>query len=329
MLKKIVFGNGDAFITDNETKTKIIDWLYNKLDLSKHRYNVLNNIQKLQYLQENPHYVSPNFKGFNYLLIMTMIQDKKYCVLIDRKKLSYHKNQLDMKTISIIQVHMKTSDSIFRGTIFDGKMVSNGKVFLIQDCFYLMGNKILDIMMQDKINQLDSILSSHFRKDNLPYCNNFEFKLNKLYGYDELEKLISSLSTLSIQNNGIIFFPSTSGITTIYTEKKVEKVTINTTNNEVIEQKSYHIIKDFIEFLKSRSYSYEEGSKTKSLWLSRTNVPDVYDISEKENGEKEGIALIPNLKISQMCDDVINDTPIRFNCVFCNKFKKWIPLNRC
>ena len=61
--------------------------------------------------------------------------------------------------------------------------------------------------------------------------------------------------------------------------------------------------------------------------LSRTIIHDVYDISENENGDKEGIALIPNLKTSQLCDDIINDKPVKFNCIFSMKFKKWIPLN--
>jgi hypothetical protein len=332
MLKKIVFGSGDGFITDYETKIKIIDWLYDTIDLSKHRYNILNNTIKLKFLQENPHYVSPNFKGFNYLLIMLTIDNKKYCVAIDRRKLSYHKSQLDMKTIMVTQINMNVDNiNIYKGTVFDGKLIidmnNNRSVFLIQDCFHLMGKKLLDMEMQDKMIHLDNIITMHFKKmESNRYCKNFEFKLNKLYTYDDLEKLINSLATLSIPNNGLIFYPKTSGITVLYTEKKVEKVTINS-NNEIIEQKSYHIIKNFIEFLKSRTYSYEENSKMKSFWLSRTNIPDVYDISEKEYGEKEGIAMIPNLKTSQMCDETIGDDPVRFNCIYNTKFKKWIPLN--
>lgn len=45
----------------------------------------------------------------------------------------------------MVKVHMKVSDSIFDGTIFDGKLIesSNKFIFLIQDCFYLMGKKYL------------------------------------------------------------------------------------------------------------------------------------------------------------------------------------------
>ena len=55
---------------------------------------------------------------------------------------------------------------------------------------------------------------------------------------------------------------------------------------------------------------------------------DVYDIADKENGDKQSIALIPNLKTSQMCDELVGEEPVRFNCAFSNKFKKWIPLEK-
>ncbi len=328
MLKKFTIGSGDGYLVDYEAKNKIIDYLYSKLDLSKYRYIMLNNMQKLKFLHDNEHYVSPNFRGYNYLLIMLTINNNQYCVAIDRKKLSYHKSQLDMKTIQVIQVNLKATDTIYNGTMFDGKIIqTKGEhIFLIQDCYYLMGNKMFEMEMGQKMAQLDTILKTHFKKDKTPYCGNFEFKLNKLCKYTELENLIGNLSTLTIPTNGIIFYPRFSGVNVLHIEKKSDKIDINTSNNEVIEQKSFHIIHDFVNFLKSRTYSYESNGKHKIYWLSRTLIPDVYDISENANGEKEGIALVPNLKISQLCDNIITDKPVKFNCVYSNKFKKWIPL---
>jgi hypothetical protein len=189
-----------------------------------------------------------------------------------------------------------------------------------------MGNNMLKVVMNQKMIQLDNTIKNHFKKDKISCCSNFELKINKLCTYQELENLINNLPKLSIGTNGIIFYPKFSGINNIHIEKKNEKVNIITNNNETIEQKTYHIIYDFVNFLKARSYSYESNEKTKVLWLSRTIIADVYDISEKEHGEKEGIALVPNLKISQMCDDIIKDTPCKFNCIYSNKFKKWIPI---
>ena len=229
MLKKIVLGGSDATVVSLDVKNKVIDYLYSKLDLSKHRYIMLNNIQKLKFLQDNEHYVSPNFKGYNYLLIMITINDIQYCVTIDRKKLSYHKSQLDMKTIFVNQITMKTTDSLYMGTIFDGKLIqsNNDNIFLIQDCFYLMGKKLLDMEMKEKMTYIDSILKNNFRKDKGSYCSNFEFKLNKLYDYNELESLIENLPKLSISTNGLVFYPKFSGVTNLHIEKKNDKVDIH------------------------------------------------------------------------------------------------------
>jgi hypothetical protein len=330
MNKKVVIGNSDGFLVDYDTKQKAIDWLYSRLDLSKYRYIMLNNVSKLKFLQDHEHYVSPNFKGYNYLLMMLKINDKNLCLAIDRKKLSYHKNQLDMKTIQVIQINIKTTEIMFHGTIYDGKLIkssNNQYVYLIQDCFYLMGNKMLDVEMNEKMNKLDTILKNNFKKDKISYCNNFEFKLNKLYNYKELEELIKNLYSLSIETNGLLFYPKISGINILYLDKKTDKVEIESKNCEIIEQKSYNIIHNFVDFLKSRKYSYESNGKYKTFWLSRTIVPDVYDLTENVNDEKIGIALVPNLKISHMCDDLIKDEPVKFNCIFSTKFKKWIPLN--
>ena len=233
-----------------------------------------------------------------------------------------------MKTIFVNQITMKTTDSLYMGTIFDGKLIqsNNDNIFLIQDCFYLMGKKLLDMEMKEKMTYIDSILKNNFRKDKSPYCSNFEFKLNKLYDYNELESLIENLPKLSISTNGLVFYPKFSGVTNLHIEKKNDKVDISSNNKEVIEQKSYHIIHNFVDFLKSREYGYESNGKNKILWLSRTLIPDVYDIAEKENGDKEGIALIPNLKTSQMCDNLVSEKPVKFNCIFSNKFKKWMPI---
>ena len=39
-----------------------------------------------------------------------------------------------------------------------------------------------------------------------------------------------------------------------------------------------------------------------------------YTVVNKENGDKLGIALVPNLKTSLLCSEMINDKSIEFNC---------------
>ena len=79
-------GNSEAtIINDLSIKNKIIDYLFNSLEMSKYRFNMLDNLQKLNFLKDNIHYVSPNFKGFNYFLIFTKINNINQCFVIDKK----------------------------------------------------------------------------------------------------------------------------------------------------------------------------------------------------------------------------------------------------
>jgi len=227
MGRKIHIGNNDGILLDdkeNDIRVKVLDYLYNTINLSKFRYNILDNIQKLKFLQENEHYVSPNYKGLSFLFVFINILDKPYAVLINRRKLSYHRNQVDMKIVQIIKLFVHTNLNIYSGTIFDGKIVQkdNKSYFLIQDCFCVMNKKIIDMELENKMMYLNDLINTNFSNSNV--CENFIFKLNKIYYYNDIPELINQMSDNPISSNGLIFFPKTSGITVIYIEKKNEKV---------------------------------------------------------------------------------------------------------
>jgi len=271
--------------------------------------------------------------NINYLLILLNIDSKNISCLIDRKKLSYHKSQLDMKTIQITNISIECDSILYKGTIFDGKLIQNNSetIFLIQDCFYYMNNNMLSIDMIIKLQEINSIINTYINKESIKLLNGLKIlnsnnkiilKINTLHNYDNLENIINNLSNSKLPTNGLIFYPPISGINILYIDKKIDKVV-----NNIINCDSYDLINNYINFLLSRTYSYELNiEKSKVLWLSKTIIPDVYDISENENSEKISIALIPNLKISYMCDNLINDKPIPFNCIYSLKFKKWIPI---
>lgn len=330
MGKKINFGSGDGYIlndSDKDIKHKVIDYLYNSLQLSNYRYIILDTIQKLKNLQENVHYVSPNYKGLNYFLIFLTISTKQLCVVIDRKKLSYHKNQIDFKNISIIKIFINTTDNIYSGSIFCGKLIQkeNKYYFLIQDCFYLMGKKIIDMELDQKMIYLNDIIKNNFSNKNI--CDNFYLKLNKLYKYGELTNLIKNIiPNCNILNNGLLFLPPYSGISVLYIEKRIEKIEIDSTQNEKISNTTFDIITNYTQYLEQRTYSYEKNNKKKILWIMKTNLPDVYYLYENLNENKIGIAHIPNIKISLLCAKIIGLQPIQFNCIYNNAFNKWIPL---
>jgi hypothetical protein len=328
MVKKINIGEAEGLLlVENDIKVKIIDYLFNTINLSKLRYGILDSIQKLKFLQENEHYVTPNYKGLNYFLLFTTIMNKQYAVLINRKKLSYHRNQIDMKNVFIVKIQVNTNMNVFSGTLFDGKIIQkdNKYHFLIHDCFCALGKKILEMEMEQKMLYLNDIINSNLSANS---CDNFTFKLNKLYKYNDLPELVGKIiPSCGIESNGIIFYPKQSGNSIIHIERKIEKITIESSQSEVIESKTFDLIYNFTEFLKSRVYSYEKENKHKVFLISKTSIPDVYDLYNKKDEPKIGIAHIPNLKISQYCANNIINPYTKVNCVYNSEFDKWIPLN--
>lgn len=318
---------------DNKYKHIIIDNLYSKVDLSKYRYNLLNTIERLENLKNIQHYVSPNYKGKNYLLILLKINKNNInnfpiACLIDRKKLSYHKTQIDINNIEIIELSMKFPDSLYNGTIFDGKLIQNNdySTFIIQDSFYYKGHNMLSLNMISKINEIKSML------DTINHSSQLKLICNELYNYNNLKEIITNLNNSAYPTNGIIFYPMISGINILFIEKKVVNThIINNISEANINYNIYegNLINDYINTLKHRVYSYEISENKKKLWLSKTLTADVYDISENIYGEKLDIAAIPSLKISIMCEELIKDVPVQFNCVYSSKFNKWIPIEHC
>jgi len=322
----VKFGDSNSFIiNDLDFKNKIIDYLFSTIDISKYRYNLLDSLQQLNFLKLNEHYLSPNFKGYNYFVIFYRNNNVNYCVAVDRKNLSYHRDKIDINKVVIYKIRINTSPAIFRGTILDCKMIKN--IMLIKDCFQMMGNMIIDMEMFEKMLYIDGIIMNQFQKD---YCNNFTFKINKLYRYNMLNEVVNSIiPKCNMEIQGLIFLPKKSGISIIFIDKKqpeIAKVNIvSQSTTDTIASSSYHMIHDMKNFLLSRNYSYETVGKKKNLYVERTNIIDVYNVYENNKDDKIGIAHIPNIKISQYCDDNIKDKEL-CQCIYHTGFNKWIPL---
>ncbi len=340
--KNISFGSDSAqMINDIKTKKKIIEFLFNTINLSNYRYTFLNNINRLKYLKENEHYVSPNFHGYNYLLIFTTVNEKPLTVMVDRRKLKYNQDHIDYNKLSCVKVDMRVSKKINKGTILDGKFIRNNNdyIYLIQDVYHLMGNNMTDTEISKKINILDSTINTYFSSNP---CKNFQIKINKLYTYDEIDNMINKvMKGCKLLTNGIIFFPKYSGTSIIYLDKKEEKSQVKVEILEGGESPGYNttlkpdrlndIIMNMKTYLHSRNYGYmqESSDMMANLELRKTKIPDVFDIYAKNDNDmvKQGIALIPNMKTSHLCQEVFRQEDKKIMvCKFYKKFKKWIPL---
>ena len=88
------------------------------------------------------------------------------------------------------------------------------------------------------------------------------------------------------------------------------------------------------KYLHGRKYSYmkDSGDKILNLEVRKTKIPDVFDIYINNNDKKlikYGIACIPNMITSHLCQEVFKDSEKQImKCIYFPKFKKWIPLEK-
>ena len=145
MQQKIIsfYSNEGTYLNDLNLKKKIIEYIFKNLDLSKYRFCLLNKLDKLKFLKDNIHFVSPNYIGTSYLLLFLQLKNTKICCVINKKTLRYHIQEIDIKKIEIIIIKIDAPDHLWKGTIFNGKIsknnVTNEHVFIIQDVYYLFG----------------------------------------------------------------------------------------------------------------------------------------------------------------------------------------------
>lgn len=346
MPKMYNLGNGKANIVLNyNTKKEILTYLFSNINLSKYRFQVLTNKSQLQMLKTDEHFVSPNFRGKNYLILFMKLNGSNKCFMIDRRKLKYSLDDIDYKDVLILQVDFKVESVLYNGTILDGKLLNleNSYAFICNDCYYLFGNNMNNQKLNVKYETLNKVIS--IQMDDKP-CYNFDLKINKLYKYTELENLVKNIIPKSkLPINGIVFYPKYSGTFIIFSEKSNKpNVTINkdtktrtivedgkeVTNfkvNNISNDESYHIVRDLGKYLKSRvDLDSINNTNQKIYWLRKTDISDVYHLQEKEDSNQSGIAHVPNMKISHMlCDKFKNNKLLKFKCYYDSNFKKWVP----
>ena len=119
----------------NYTSQICVDHIYNSIDLSRFRYELLEFKNELPQLLEKKFFVSSNYSGTNCLLVFSKIKDKYYQFFVDRKTLSYNSKKINYNSIKLMHVDIKLDINIYkdRGTIFDGVLVNNNnkKIFII------------------------------------------------------------------------------------------------------------------------------------------------------------------------------------------------------
>jgi hypothetical protein len=294
----------------DDTKESLITYIYQYLPLGRYRYKIISNETDLNFLKQNQHYVGFNYYGFNNLLIFTKLNNSYYSFFIDRKTLSYSKDKISLKKVSIRQIKLEAHIDLYNGTIIDGIVNNqNGKItFVITDAYYVAGKPFMKIEYKTKLQQLKTDLINKIKVNKK--TDQINIIVDEVYTYKDL--LLPTLvdinndilkPTNGINARGLIFYPRISGQKYIFTVNPKTKKPIQNKSPVLSESDEEVVTKNPIKT--TNPYADMDPSVNKSnMLIKKTKLVDVYDMYLRETKKKfvkVGIAHIPNTKVSKLC----------------------------
>lgn len=327
-------------ITNNSIKDAIINMIYENLNISNFRYQLLEDKKSFDVLKKEQVYVTPHIMGVNCWLIFCEIDNKRYQCFINKKDLKFYQNQMNSKNYKLYNFWFDHTNDTLRElyplTVFEGKFINNGVdvnnlTYLISDVYIKAGVKMLTSKLIDKIFDIEKLLP----KLNNGLDQKFIIRGSSIYNIDQLGDLIfNKIKNSKLKINGLIFMPERSGKTYIYINDQ-EFIQLKSSNYNFKQYDSLSV--PAVPISMRTIPNQTDNQLVNEFVLRKTNLSDVYEIYEYSNKDKiylnltkekkVGIAHIPDIKTSHFCKKLADEQEIFVNkCIFNNKFKKWMPI---
>jgi hypothetical protein len=191
---QIKFCDKKASSLDNNTLREICKQLKFKYtyDLKKQKFEILNN-SNFNCLKDNPHLVSFKLKGHNFLLFLTTIKGKKYCLFIEKK---------NDNNIKIYSVKFRFDLDLYNGTLFEGTLTVNSKqcwIYFINDIYCMSGDRINKIPFSKRLENISNILKMKYKYND--FMNVCHIQIQSFFLYHHLEMIKKNA------DKHIIFYP--------------------------------------------------------------------------------------------------------------------------
>jgi len=344
--KKSLLVNSTSNIDEIKNNIKQIG----SFNISSKYYSFLSK-KNVNNLKENSFLVSLRSFGKSFVLFITKINGKKYCIFINKKN----------ESMNIVQLAFV--DEIYNGTIFDGEIVKNDKekwIFLINDIAYYKGNNLITENFNNRLTIIDNILKNEFKNNN----DNLFIAQKQFFSYNKILDLVNNFQrSLNYKNSGI-YFKNITNFSDNYlfifpecrTDSKIlnngitidnQKVIIENDNNKNNKNnKNNNIIKDtnndninnntnnennmnkntldelfnneteYIGTNNSMCNKQQLDKETCNFLVNPTNLPDVYELycyTTNNLIEKYSYASVPNIETSLFLKNNLNFENIEDN----------------
>jgi hypothetical protein len=247
----------------------------------------------IKILKEKNHPVMIEYNSYRILILLTIYNNRKYCILID---------QNIPNKIKMILIKQRFSDNLYNNTLFDCELLLNKRNnwnILIFDII-MLENKIVTESFDKKYEIINNIIENNYVNDKfIQLCN---IKKKKVYMFNDLVNLINNnLYNSDYLVSGIIFVTDENYLLLNFNNKVYQN------NNQKVE----------ININKSN----------RNFEMRITNLPDIFELYDENN--KIGIASISTLELSELCNSVFkktNNNKTFFECKYNSQFEKWEPV---
>ena len=331
-LGDISFCNHYGFnIKSDDLKKKILNDIevnFKKKIIQKHHERF--NEHSLKNINTNPYMMTLRSNGNPYFLYLTRYNNVNQCIFIDKKI------QQGYFYPRMVIVKLWFDDVLFNNTLFDGEMIKddqNNWIFLIHDIIGDSGKDLMSCNIIKRIDRCYEIFGKMYQPD--VHSSVCIFQIKQFFHYHEFDHMINEfMPSLSYSCRGIYFTPLF---------LKFKEILYNFDNSlvKVVPRQKYK--GDNTGFLgvpetssssdldipkMTSSESESSIGEEKTLFLQKTNHPDVYDVFSLKN-DLLGIASINKISTSKMMRHAFANKSlvekIKFKCTYNSKFDKWTP----
>jgi hypothetical protein len=250
--------------------------------------------EDIEILKGNHYPIMIELNSYRILILLTTYKFKKYCILID---------QNIPNKIKMILVKIRFSEKLYNNTLLEGEIVLNrfNKWEILLYDIRLFKNEILNINFDEKMTIIENILKNDYVSDNfMQIC---PIKKKETYKFKDLINLINNkLFNYKYLVIGLSFITKDNYLLLNLHNKVYQNDAENNNENTILKN-------------------------NKQFEIKKSNLPDIYELYNDET--KIGIASIPTISISNMCNKVFSENKNRrifFNCKYNSIFDKWEPL---
>jgi len=322
-----------------ETKEKILQDLKQKFQiiiLQRHWHKL--DEESVKHIHRISHLSCLRSNGNPYYMYFTKYEDVPIIYFIDKKV------QSGYQVPRIILSKGNWKPEIFTDTLIEGEMVkdfNNTWIFLINDVIGFKGEYLINKSLPQRIEYAFEILSSLYIRNNCMDVCEYQVKQYAYATQEGTTALIELSKNLNYTSRGIYYCPFSYkykpkliNFDDTLIKSVIRKVKDNPDFKEVQSIQSPTILSR--DIIPSQVLVIDNESE-KTLWLRKTENPDVYDIYSTNHGmvnnTKIGIACVQTFATSKMLRNAFKDATVAIYIPYICKYNadtsKWVPVKRC